>query len=29
MFGIENYLGFILAAILLNVTPGTDIVNEQ
>ncbi|MFC6380269.1 LysE family translocator [Psychrobacter glacincola] len=24
MFGIENYLGFILAAILLNVTPGTD-----
>ncbi|MFZ3142741.1 LysE family translocator [Psychrobacter glacincola] len=24
MFGIENYIGFILAAILLNVTPGTD-----
>lgn len=24
MFGIENYLGFIMAAILLNVTPGTD-----
>ena len=24
MFGIENYLGFILAAILLNITPGTD-----
>lgn len=24
MFGIENYLGFILAAILLNLTPGTD-----
>ncbi|MGP9689734.1 LysE family translocator [Psychrobacter sp. AOP22-C1-C5] len=26
MFGIENYLGFILAAILLNLTPGTDSV---
>ncbi|ERL55774.1 LysE family translocator [Psychrobacter aquaticus] len=24
MFGIENYLGFIVAAILLNLTPGTD-----
>ena len=24
MFGIENYLGFILAAVLLNLTPGTD-----
>lgn len=24
MFGIENYLGFILAAIVLNLTPGTD-----
>lgn len=24
MFGIENYLGFILAAISLNLTPGTD-----
>jgi len=24
MFGIENYLGFILAAILLNLTPGMD-----
>lgn len=24
MFGIENYLGFIMAAILLNITPGTD-----
>ncbi len=24
MFGIENYLGFILAAIFLNLTPGTD-----
>lgn len=24
MFGIENYLGFTLAAILLNLTPGTD-----
>lgn len=24
MFGIENYLGFIAAAILLNLTPGTD-----
>ena len=24
MFGIENYLGFILAAMLLNLTPGTD-----
>lgn len=24
MFGIENYLGFVLAAILLNLTPGTD-----
>ncbi|MGP4717074.1 LysE family translocator [Psychrobacter sp. T6-6] len=24
MFGIEDYLGFILAAILLNLTPGTD-----
>lgn len=24
MFGIENYLGFILAGILLNLTPGTD-----
>ena len=26
MFGIENYLGFILAAVLLNLTPGTDSV---
>lgn len=24
MFGIENYLGFVLAAILLNLTPGSD-----
>jgi threonine/homoserine/homoserine lactone efflux protein len=24
MFGIENYLGFILAGILLNLTPGSD-----
>lgn len=24
MFGIENYLGFIMAAILLNLTPGSD-----
>ena len=24
MFGIENYLGFIAAAILLNLTPGSD-----
>ena len=24
MFGIENYIGFIFAGILLNVTPGTD-----
>ncbi len=24
MFGIENYLGFLLAAILLNLTPGAD-----
>ena len=24
MFGIENYLGFIMAAILLNITPGSD-----
>lgn len=24
MFGIENYLGFVMAAILLNITPGTD-----
>lgn len=24
MFGIENYAGFILAGLLLNVTPGTD-----
>lgn len=24
MFGIENYLGFIVAAMLLNLTPGTD-----
>jgi threonine/homoserine/homoserine lactone efflux protein len=24
MFGIENYLGFVMAAILVNVTPGTD-----
>lgn len=24
MFGIENYVGFIVAAILLNLTPGTD-----
>jgi len=24
MFGIEKYIGFIVAAILLNLTPGTD-----
>ena len=24
MFGIENYLGFVFAAILLNLTPGSD-----
>lgn len=24
MFGIENYLGFVTAAILLNLTPGSD-----
>lgn len=24
MFGIENYLGFVMAAILLNLIPGTD-----
>jgi threonine/homoserine/homoserine lactone efflux protein len=24
MFGVENYLGFILAGILLNITPGAD-----
>ncbi|MCF6248641.1 MAG: LysE family translocator [Desulfobacula sp.] len=24
MFGIENYLGFILAAVILNLTPGVD-----
>lgn len=24
MFGIENYLGFVMAAILLNLTPGSD-----
>ncbi len=24
MFGIENYLGFMAASLLLNVTPGTD-----
>lgn len=24
MFGIENYLGFIIAAILLNLSPGSD-----
>lgn len=24
MFGIENYLGFIIAAIVLNLTPGAD-----
>ena len=24
MFGIENYLGFVLAGIMLNLTPGTD-----
>ncbi|MBB3107576.1 RhtB (resistance to homoserine/threonine) family protein [Psychrobacter luti] len=24
MFGIENYLGFVMAAIFLNLTPGTD-----
>lgn len=24
MFGIENYLGFTMAAILLNITPGSD-----
>lgn len=26
MFGIENYLGFILAGILLNLTPGSDTI---
>ena len=24
MYGIENYLGFIIAGILLNLTPGAD-----
>ena len=24
MFGIENYFGFIIAALILNITPGTD-----
>ena len=24
MFGIENYIGFIIAGILLNLTPGAD-----
>ena len=24
MFGIENYTGFIIAAVILNLTPGTD-----
>lgn len=24
MFGIENYLGFVAASVLLNLTPGTD-----
>lgn len=24
MFGIENYLGFVMAAIVLNLTPGSD-----
>ena len=24
MFGIENYTGFIIAAIILNLTPGVD-----
>ncbi|MBU1341250.1 MAG: LysE family translocator [Proteobacteria bacterium] len=24
MFGIENYLGFIMAAVILNLTPGAD-----
>jgi threonine/homoserine/homoserine lactone efflux protein len=26
MFGIENYLGFIIAAIILNLTPGVDTI---
>ena len=26
MFGIENYVGFILAGILLNITPGSDTI---
>ncbi len=26
MFGIENYLGFILVGILLNLTPGSDTI---
>lgn len=24
MFGIENYIAFVLAGILLNITPGND-----
>ncbi|GAA0307342.1 LysE family translocator [Psychrobacter aestuarii] len=24
MFGIDNYLGFVIAALILNITPGTD-----
>ena len=24
MFGVENYIGFVIAGILLNLTPGTD-----
>lgn len=24
MFGIENYIGFILAAVIMNITPGAD-----
>ena len=26
MFGIENYWGFIVAALLLNITPGSDTI---
>ena len=26
MFGIENYFGFLIAGILLNLTPGSDTI---
>ena len=26
MFGIENYFGFVIAGLLLNITPGTDTI---